>query len=122
MSEAPERHVMPPRKVLMDALCQLWSLTHHDWDLTLHHCLTEPTCPSASVQPEGHDEFTLFWCSGDTIDEAIDGALFLAYSYVINGNEVPDMLPFSNPGDDRAWLRDAMKKAKEQEEARAASK
>lgn len=29
----------------------LYKVTGYDWDLTVHHTLTEPTCPSVFIKP-----------------------------------------------------------------------
>lgn len=76
----------------------LWGKTGRDWILEVSAVLTEPVCPSASVRPEGSNE-TRYTFVADTVEEALDGAVDLAYRGEILGEKVRGNLPFTNPDD-----------------------
>ena len=82
----------------MEALSGLYSLTKTDWDLTVHQCLTEPTCATAVIAPERTSP-TRYRVDADTIDEAIAGAIELCYQEQILGKKIEPVCPFTNPDD-----------------------
>lgn len=90
------------RKQLLDALGSLYTPQIGDWELTLHHTLTEPTCPGATVKPENKhgSSFSGFMSIGNTIDQAIDGALQQAYDVLILRKGFEPGVPWTNRGDD----------------------
>lgn len=56
-----------------------WGEFKSDLILTVHHTLTEPTCPTARVEFElKHGGKLNVCCHGNTIQEAIDAALSAA--------------------------------------------
>jgi hypothetical protein len=58
-----------------------WDKYRSDLTLTVSHTLTEPTCPTATVEfelPERAGKKVIASYHGNTIKEAIDGALLAA--------------------------------------------
>ena len=57
-----------------------WEKYHSDLELTVHHTLTEPTCPTVSVRFELDSApiKKIATVSGNTVEEAIDLALQIA--------------------------------------------
>lgn len=57
---------------VLRGLDRLYTVTGHDWTLTVSHILTEPTCPFAEIKPEakgtGYRPYCFF---ADTVEEAI---------------------------------------------------
>lgn len=83
----------------MDALGEaLYVLTGTDWELRVHHCLTEPTCPTAYIYPEGQKS-SRYRCDRDTIDEAIAGSVDAAYREWIVRESIAPMVPWSESDD-----------------------
>ena len=93
-------------KEKLETLGELFAKTGYDWHLVVSHCLTEPTCPTAVVQPEGKN-CTRYRVDANTIEEAINGTINLAYRELILGEEIASICPFTNPDD--KWLEDAIK-------------
>lgn len=82
-------------KQKMDALGNvLYGETKHDWELTVHHTLTEPTCPVANVQPEGMQS-TRYACFADTVEEAIAASVNAAYREWVEERPGERMVPWS---------------------------
>lgn len=90
------------RDELLTVLGSLYTREVGDWELTLHHTLTEPTCPGATVKPENPhgSTFSGFMAMGDTIEEAIHGALLQAYEVLILRKGFEPGVPWTNRGDD----------------------
>lgn len=86
------------RDDLLKVLGRLYTPEIGDWELTLHHTLTEPTCPTAIVRPEYTEgcKFGGFVAMGGTIDEAIDGALIQAYETLILRKGFEPGVPWTN--------------------------
>lgn len=86
------------RDDLLKVLGRLYTPEIGDWELTLHHTLTEPTCPTATVRPEYTEgcKFGGFVAMGGTIDEAIDGALIQAYETLILRKGFEPGVPWTN--------------------------
>ncbi len=82
----------------IEALGDLYDKTGVDWELRLSHCLTEPTCPTATVVPEGKEP-TRYRVDADTIEDAINGAVDKAYRELILGEKITPFMPFTNPDD-----------------------
>jgi hypothetical protein len=57
-------------KQLMD----LYKKTNEDWHLEVSVCLTEPTCPIATIIEEGGEDRS-YTCFGNTIEEAIENVI-----------------------------------------------
>lgn len=88
-------------KVLSD----LYSLTGEDWEIEIHHCLTEPTCPSVFIRPEGWSLCRYrFDCS--TIEEGVRRAVERVKTEVIDRKVVGHEFPVSNSDDSKfeRWL------------------
>ena len=81
------------------ALGKLWSEETGDWNLTVNICLTEPTCPTASVTSDRRPGLTKYIAVADTIEEAINGAVELAYCGEVLGEDVRGNWPVTNPDD-----------------------
>lgn len=83
----------------------LWEATKHDWELSIHHCLTEPTCPTAVVRPEGWS-INRYRVDCDTIEESLQKTIDLVKREVIDRLVVGSYCPFTNPDDDvyAKWL------------------
>jgi hypothetical protein len=65
----------------------LYSVTGRDWELRVHHSLTEPTMPSAIIGMEDDNESVLFRADRHTIEEAIIAVVDMAYDeWIVNGN------------------------------------
>lgn len=95
------------REELLSALGSIYCPTIGDWEISLHHTLTEPTCPGATVKPENEygSTFSGFVCIADTIDAAIDGALQQAYDVLILRKGFEPGVPWTNRGDDAELAR-----------------
>lgn len=59
----------------------LWDRTKTDWELSINHSLTEPTCPTAIIRAENNKllKWQYWRADCDTIDGAIDAVIDLAY-------------------------------------------
>ncbi len=58
-----------------------WDVFFSDLELTVHHTLTEPTCPTAKIAfelPERAGTHVVAQCLGNTIEEAIARAVAVA--------------------------------------------
>lgn len=89
--------------MLQDATKKLGSLyakTGMDWDLHISHCLTEPTCPTVAIYPEGMEttRYTV-WCDRDGIEKALGEVVDRVYREVIQGEVIEPTAPFTNPDD-----------------------
>lgn len=82
----------------LEKLQGLYSKTGMDWDLTITHCLTEPTCPCATIAPEGSNA-TRYSVVANTIEEAIAESAERVYREIILGQKIEPSFPFSNPDD-----------------------
>lgn len=90
---------MADRQKRMETLASLYERTGLDWELVVRHSLTEPTCPTAIVRPEGIKGFGRYRADEDTIDAAIDRALELAYRELIEGRVGEPDFPLSSERD-----------------------
>lgn len=86
-------------KELMKKLGSLYERTNVDWQLEVTHCLTEPTCPTARVYPEDKPNFVRYCADADTIEEAINRTLQLAYDELIGGRVVQPDFPVTQDSD-----------------------
>jgi hypothetical protein len=75
----------------------LWRRTQRDWVLAVHHILTEPVCPSATIQCEDDEAKYQYWrADRDTIDEAIDAVIAYAYAGLFERSEAIGV-PWTEP-------------------------
>ncbi|MBO9428637.1 hypothetical protein [Sulfitobacter sp. R18_1] len=76
-----------------------WDKYKSDLILTVHHVLTEPVCPTASVSfeiPERAGVRRLATCCGDSVEEAVHLALQAArgkLEKMANGEDLKDGFP-----------------------------
>lgn len=90
------------REKKLKALGQaLWEDTQEDWVLEVSAILTEPTCPQAVIRKE-HGNSTHYLVFRDTIDEAIDATINLAYREKVLGAAIRTEAPFTNSDDRKA--------------------
>lgn len=82
----------------LQKLGALYEKTGKDWVLEVHHILTESTCPTVCIYPEGNDS-TRYRFDRDTIEEGIAAAANAVYREVILGEKIEPECPFTNPGD-----------------------
>lgn len=89
----------------IEPLEALWDASGHDWELNISASLTEPTCPTAVIQPEGWN-ITRYRVDMDSIEESLAKAVALVRQEVIERKVVGSYCPFSNPDDDdfAKWL------------------
>ena len=78
-------------KLLALGSLELYSVTGRDWELRVHHSLTEPTCPTAIIGMENafidDNESVLFRADRRTIDAAIIAVVDMAYDeWIVKGN------------------------------------
>ena len=85
-------------KELLDSFDGVYGTTGVDWELSLSHCLTEPTCPMAAVAPEGSN-LLRYSMVADTVLDAILGALTVAHAELFLGEVAEGNMPFSHPDD-----------------------
>jgi len=86
---------------LYDIFGHLWTPGFGDVVLKLHHELTSPSCPTASIETErAPDGFTrvVFRFDADTIGAAISGAVSSARTALIDRTGIPDTVPWSEVG------------------------
>ena len=66
---------------------ELYSVTGRDWELRVHHSLTEPIMPTAIIGMENDNESVLFRADKNTIEEAIIAVVDMAYDeWILKGN------------------------------------
>lgn len=85
-------------KEIMAKLDGLYTKTGMDWRLEVHHDLTEPTCPTVVINPEGL-ECTRYRIDCDSIEQGIAEAVERVYQEVILGQIIEPMAPFTNSDD-----------------------
>lgn len=83
---------------VMAKLSDLYTRTEMDWVLEVHHCLTEPTCPTVVISPEGL-QANRYRIDCDSIEDGIAEAVERVHREIIQGEAVEMMCPFSNPDD-----------------------
>jgi hypothetical protein len=86
-------------------LGKLYSLTGHDWILNIHHILTEPTCPTIVVHPEGTN-MARYSVYRDSIEESVEAVCDMVYREVVLRERVRSESPITNPDDDHydKWI------------------
>ena len=85
----------------LDKLSVLYSLTGEDWNIRIHHTLTEPTCPMVTIQPDGLN-LMRYSSFADTIREGILQAAEHVYRELVLGEDIGHAAPFTN-SDDGKW-------------------
>lgn len=82
----------------LEPLRALYDKTGVDWSIEVHHCLTEPTCPTVIIRPEGLRR--IYWrFDAETIEEAIQDAAAFTIARVLQGEATTPSAPFSLLGD-----------------------
>ena len=76
----------------LEALSILYEKTGKDWILHVSHILTEPTCPTASIHPEG-EPTDRYRADRDTIEDAINVAIDMAYRELVLGEKIDPEFP-----------------------------
>ena len=95
----------------IEALGDLYEKTGVDWHLEVNLCLTEPVCPMATISPEG-EHWVRFRADKDTIMEAIDASVDMAYNALILGDESTLVqFPATNKGETIEALKERIAKA-----------
>lgn len=89
---------MSDLKEAMDKLADLFYATGMDWSLTVHHSLTEPTCPTVIIQADGLDT-TRYRMDCDTIEDGVKQAADRVYREVFLHEIIKPTAPFTNPND-----------------------
>ena len=92
-------------KETLSQLADLYDATGVDWDLEVYQSLTEPTCPTVFIQPEGWN-ISRYRVDCDTIEEGIEKCVALVKAEVIDRQVLGSYSPISNPNDDAyaKWL------------------
>lgn len=84
-----------------EKLGDLYTKTNLDWELVVHVTLTEPTCPTVIIRPEGGNSSRYrFDC--DTIEEGIAKAVSAVHREVLLGEKVEPEFPFAEPSPEKA--------------------
>lgn len=85
---------------MIKALGIIYTPEFGDWDLTTSASLTEPTCPSATIAPEYENDLGFsFQAYGDTVEEAVAGAVKQAFEALVARQGFRPLVPWTNPGD-----------------------
>jgi len=79
-------------------LSGLYSKGWGDWVIEIHHILTEPTCPTATIRPENSNA-ARYSVHRDTVVEAIAAAADLVYREQVLGQPITPESPITNPDD-----------------------
>ena len=87
----------------INRLNDLYWITDRDWELRVYHCLTEPSCPTVIIQPEGM-ETTRYRVDRNSIEEGIRLAVDLVYRDIFGDENISSITPFTNP-DDKEMLK-----------------
>lgn len=91
---------MPTTEEMLDALGNCWTEEFGELELTVHHTLTEPTCPSAIIATENKNGPS--WRTDeDTIPGAISKAVTAAYITIIERNPKPMTFPAPDVDEDQ---------------------
>lgn len=84
----------------------LYTATGNDWSLRLHQSLTEPTCPTASIQPDGWS-LSRYRVDADSIEKSLRETVARVRSEILDRHIVGHAAPFTNPDDAEfeKWLQ-----------------
>lgn len=90
---------------ILEPLSELYSATGEDWSLSFHHCLTEPTCPTAVICPEGW-RISRYRVDCGSIEESLRTVVALVKREVIDRTPIGSYAPYSDADDDAyaKWL------------------
>lgn len=83
--------LVPVEPVYQGLACKLWEATKTDWQATIKHVLTEPTCPTVVLVPED-PSYPTVRAGADDIDEAVRLACERALAMVAAAQEGLNML------------------------------
>ena len=86
-------------KEMWDALGDCWTEEFGELELTVQHTLTEPTCPTATIQTE-IDDGPHWRADQDTIEEAIYQATAAAYLTIVRREPKPMTCPVTDFNED----------------------
>jgi len=98
---------------ILKPLEDLYTVTKLDWDLSIHHSLTEPTCPTIIIKPEG-STITRYQahCDPNKFEESLQGLVNLVVAEIIEGKLIGRAnTPFTNSDDNilETWLTQRQK-------------
>ena len=82
-------------------LRDLYRITGEDWNLRVHISVTEPTCPTAIIYPDGW-ALSRYRCDGDTIETAIIGAASMVFNEIVLRQQATLVEGYSE-GDDELY-------------------
>lgn len=87
------------KEQMLEALGNCWTKEFGELELTVTHCLTEPTCPTAVITTEV--EGGPYWrADQDTIEEAISQAVAAAYVTIVQRRPKPMTCPIGDVDED----------------------
>lgn len=89
---------------MLDALGNCWTKEFGELELSVHHVLTEPVCPTAIVATE-NDRGPSWRVDDDTISEAVNGAVAAAYATIIERKSKPLTFPAPPHDEDQRVAR-----------------
>jgi hypothetical protein len=92
---------------LCDPLEDLFNVTHTDWYLSVSMSLTEPTCPRATIYPEGWS-LSRYSVNADSFEESLEKVVALVKREVIDKQIVGSAAPYTESDDSafEKWLHE----------------
>ena len=98
---------MSELREITDGLDDLYSITGDDWVLSLSHSLTEPTCPTAVIRPEGWN-IARYRVDCSSIEESLQQVVALVRAEIIDRRVVGSSAPYTNSDDGlfAKWLEE----------------
>lgn len=96
---------------MLNEICEplggLYSLTGYDWHLDINYCLTEPTCPTAFITPEGWN-IARYRVDADTIEDSLKRVVALVVAEIIERKIVGGNGCYTNSHDGvfEKWLHE----------------
>lgn len=90
---------LPPLEEMKEALSHMWTPEFGELELTVHHTLTEPTCPTAIVRTD-EDSGPSWRADCGTIEEAIFQAIAATYITLVLKKPKPLTFPARNSDED----------------------
>jgi len=93
-------HGLPSHEKMLEALGGLWC-KFGELELIVHHVLTEPVCPTATIRFEFGPPGFYFRTDMDTIDEAVKTVVAAAYITLIERRPKPDTFPVGERDEDK---------------------
>lgn len=85
-------------KDILARLDDLYTRTEMDWHIEIDYCLTEPTCPTVVINPEGLAA-ARYRVDCSSIEEGVAEAVERVHREIIQGQVITPMAPYSNPDD-----------------------